>query len=281
VPGIQPESVCSSVTCERCGAVRCSDKLRGADLPVISHLMVHEVSLPHAEPGGYRKWKDWAEDRFGQFTSSEAAYFRAELRELSARRDGTPRILEIGFGNGAFAGWCRSKAWAWMGTEIDSVLVDRARQAGYRAECAQDGLGPLRAGSPFDLIVAWDVFEHIAPGATLKLMADLNSLLSDSGALVFRVPSGDSPFSRAIQHTDPTHAQILTSHAARIMAQEAGFRECTARNTRLPIFVPSLRGIVRRVGVRLVDAIVHRAVKVAIRDATAVITPNMVVVAFK
>lgn len=257
------------------------EELRSAELPVTSHSMAHDVSLPHAEPGGYRTWKNWAEDRFGQFTSSDAAYFRAELRELSARRDGTPRILEIGFGNGAFAGWCRSEGWTWMGTEIDSVLVDRARRAGYRAELAQEGLGPLKAGSPFDLIVAWDVFEHIAPEATLKLMADLNSLLSDSGALVFRVPSGDSPFSRAIQHTDPTHAQILTSHAVRILAQESGFRECTARNTRLPIFVPSLRGIFRRVGVRLVDSIVHRAVKVAMRDGTAVVTPNMVVVALK
>jgi hypothetical protein len=241
--------------------------------------MSDRAKLPHAEPGGYRAWKGWTEDRFGQFTRHESAYFTAELREISNRELNSPRVLEIGFGNGAFAGWCRRQRWDWVGTEIDPVLVNRAREAGYQAEHAREGFGNLGTGASFDLIVAWDVLEHMAPGETIRFMTDAHSQLTASGALVFRVPSGDSPFSRAIQHTDPTHAQILTSHAARLLALESGFRRCTTRNARLPILVPSPTGVIRRIAVRLVDSVVHRAVKIAMRDPSAVVAPNMIVVA--
>lgn len=55
--------------------------------------------------GGYQDWKRWAPADFGNCSRSEAVYFAAELRQCEVPVGAGVRIVEIGFGNGMFAGW--------------------------------------------------------------------------------------------------------------------------------------------------------------------------------
>jgi SAM-dependent methyltransferase len=242
------------------------------------------MSTPNANPqtDDYRQWKGWTPEKFGSCGGMEASYFRAELRGLRPDKLGTRcRVMEAGFGNGGFAAYCRDRGWSWVGTEVDPELVARARAGGFIAELADEQSSVARDHGPFQLIAAWDVVEHMNRSQAKCFVADCYVALEPGAELIFRVPAGDSPFSRAIQHTDPTHAQILTSHAARFLCRQAGFRRVTTRNTLLPIFVPSLSSITKRAMVRSIDGLVHPILRLLMRDPGAVLTPNMIVVAQK
>ena len=89
------------------------------------------VSDPTEPPSGYLNWKGWEARRFGTLARGDADYFARELRGLVS--DGPPRVLEVGFGNGIFLSYCRSKGWNVTGTELLPELVETARAAGYDA----------------------------------------------------------------------------------------------------------------------------------------------------
>ena len=71
------------------------------------------------------------------------------------------RLLEIGFGDGAFLTRAQALGYACAGLERDAAALARLDGSGIDARAG----GPdAFAGRSFDVIVAFDVFEHIAIG---------------------------------------------------------------------------------------------------------------------
>src|SRR5579872_2790301 len=83
------------------------------------------------ESEAYRLWKSWSSNSFGSVSEVEKTTFKAELELAGICLDKKLRILEIGFGNGAFASWAILQGWTFTGTEIDQELVARARAKGW------------------------------------------------------------------------------------------------------------------------------------------------------
>ena len=50
----------------------------------------------------YMNWKQWVPDEFGSLNSSERKYFKSEIERTGRQFPIGSRVLEIGFGNGAF-----------------------------------------------------------------------------------------------------------------------------------------------------------------------------------
>jgi cyclopropane fatty-acyl-phospholipid synthase-like methyltransferase len=166
---------------------------------------------------GYTRWKRWQ----GEFETSDrdARYFAAELDgvELSGKR-----VLEIGFGNGSFLAWARRRNAEVTGTEMIDALVEHARSKGYDAQAAS--LPTLLAtGRQFDLVVAFDVFEHWHKDELVANLGLLHTLLARDGLLLARFPNGQSPFGRVYQHGDLTHVTALSSSSVTQLAQMTGF----------------------------------------------------------
>ena len=166
---------------------------------------------------GYAQWKGWQ----GDFETSDrdARYFAAELAgiDLSGKR-----VLEIGFGNGSFLAWARRQNAQVTGTEIIDTLIEQARTKGYDAQSAS--LPTLLAsGRQFDLIVAFDVFEHWHKDELIANLGQLHALLAGDGLLLARFPNGHSPFGRVHQHGDLTHMTTLSSSSVTQLAQMTGF----------------------------------------------------------
>jgi 2-polyprenyl-3-methyl-5-hydroxy-6-metoxy-1,4-benzoquinol methylase len=149
----------------------------------------------------YAQWKGWDEAAFGRFNDCEARYYQWHVRRAissgSARR-----VLEVGFGNGAFLGFGRDQGWDMTGFEISPELRARAERAGYRTAADIDALA---SEPPFDLVVLFDVLEHVEPDQLIDFVRKLRALLKADGALLLRVPNGDSPFGGRHQHGDLTH----------------------------------------------------------------------------
>lgn len=182
----------------------------------------------------YAAWKDW----HGDFAASDrdARYFAAEL-------DGVPlegrRVLEIGFGNGSFLAWAKSRGAQVTGTEVLETLIEQARAKGYDAQPASlQALVEKRR--QFDVVVAFDVFEHWDKTALVANLRCLRSLLVPDGILLARFPNGHSPFGRVYQHGDLTHVTALSSSSVRQLAEMTGFAVVRIDNARR---VPARRDI--------------------------------------
>lgn len=227
----------------------------------------------------YRRWKGWETAPFASCPPEEAAGFGAELQDVACRERRGLSVLELGFGNGSFARWAIDRGWRYVGTEADPVLVARARTLGIDALDARSSQGVLRGHGPFDLVVAWDVLEHVHGHELRALLADCRSALVDGGTMLARLPAAESPFSRGIQHGDATHMQAITSHRAQREFLASGFSACMVRGTRLPLRGVAPMACLRRMLVKGVDSVVHPVVRMLMRDRMAVLTPNMIVVA--
>jgi SAM-dependent methyltransferase len=228
------------------------------------------------EVDAYRAWKRWAEDEFGN--TYEAPYYRAELAKSQLPSLAGLRVLELGFGNGGFACWAVKQGAEYVGTELDQTLVDRAMRQGLNVYNALDAKVDLHRNGPYDLIVAWDVLEHVPRSDLAGLLAECRSLLAPrGGAVVARVPSGDSPFSAAIQNGDLSHYPALGSSAIRYLAARCGFSRVEMRGAAFPILGYGAVPSVRRSIARLADCVVHPVVRLLMRSRDAVLEPNMVI----
>lgn len=174
---------------------------------------------------GYDDLKGWSE-RF-VYSASDADYFRGELEGLPLRG---ARVLEIGFGGGGFLAWARDAGAEVEGTELLPAAVDAARMAGFTAHGPDlAALIPARTGG-FDLIVAFDVLEHIERQALIGFLRQVRDLLKPAGYLLARVPNGQSPFGLLHQNGDLTHITALSVPVFQHLALATGFRVVRAAN---------------------------------------------------
>lgn len=228
---------------------------------------------------GYESWKNWSPHSFGMFSSADAAYFRLELMRTGLALAPGLQVLELGFGNGTFAGWAKSMQLSYMGTELLDTLVELATHAGIRALGHKVELGSVIDACSLDLAVAFDVFEHLDLDAVQSRLVELRSLLRAGGCVLARVPSGDSPFGRAIFHGDLTHRLALGSSAVRQLASICDFDVVHIGPPSLPVRGIGFKRAVRRVTLLSAQRIVARAINLIFHDnQPRVITPNLVFV---
>jgi SAM-dependent methyltransferase len=228
----------------------------------------------------YENWKDWKKVTFGSFTPIDIAYFTAELKRTGIDLNKPVRLYEIGFGNGAFAGYAQSLGYQYSGSEVNQALIERARNFGlpvYEHGIKQviDSAGP----DTYDAIVAFDVLEHLELAEIKNFLIDARVLLKEGGTVLARLPSGDSPFGRAIFHGDITHKTTLGSSAVRQLAQQTGYEVIDIGPPKLPILgVGFIRGI-RRSVIRLAQSIASKLINLVFHDGQPrIITANLVFV---
>ena len=157
----------------------------------------------------YSVWKGWCAADFGLVNSEEALYFERELQATGIAQPAGLRVGEIGYGNGSFAGWARRGGAQWIGRETSQVLQARAVEAGFEILTPEASLSDTWGGGALDLIVAFDVVEHMSLSAVRSFLAEAKAALKPGGLLLLRTPSGDSPFVSAIYCGDVTHRTLL------------------------------------------------------------------------
>ncbi|HEV2619923.1 MAG TPA: class I SAM-dependent methyltransferase [Acidobacteriaceae bacterium] len=177
----------------------------------------------------YSQWKDWPLN----FTCSESErlYFEREFGGIIAPGR---RIFEIGFGNGGFLSWARSRGAEVYGVEIQSEILAAAERHGFVVAGTLDELLPHR-GIGFDAAVALDVFEHIPAEDIPQVLSSIENLLKPSGSLTLRVPNGLSPFVRYNQYGDATHTNVVTPSKMDQWAFATQLRvQCVRNEARVP-----------------------------------------------
>lgn len=161
-------------------------------------------------------------------------------------------------------------------------MVERGREKLYEVYSSNAALTNVVESDSLDIVVAFDVLEHCDQLSLRSLLREAHSILKPSGCLIARVPSGDSPFGRAVQHGDLTHRLTLGSSAVRQLADEIGFLVRQIREPAFPLLGLGTASFLRRLGVwvarRLVFPVVRR---MFMGGADIVLSPDMTFVLVK
>jgi 2-polyprenyl-3-methyl-5-hydroxy-6-metoxy-1,4-benzoquinol methylase len=161
-----------------------------------------------------------------------------EVFAIEVGRAGKPppaAALEIGFGSGHFLDWAAGKGYRTTGVELIPSLVESAAQRGHRAlhGVPREVLNP--EVDRFDLIVAFDVFEHLTVEEIIDFLRLASSLLNPGGRLLARFPNGASPFGAFYQAGDITHMTVLSAARIRQIGLSAGLSLLAAFNAARPV----------------------------------------------
>ncbi len=153
----------------------------------------------------YHDWKNWRSMNFASASEEENLYF-SKLK-MKFKLGESLDVLEVGFGNGAFLDFSRSVGWNISGVELIPTLIERASNNGFKAF---NSIHDIPIQNKYDLIVAFDVLEHIEQDQILNFLDKIRSFLYPRGVLIIRVPNGSSPFGLSNQHGDITHHSVIT-----------------------------------------------------------------------
>jgi SAM-dependent methyltransferase len=170
----------------------------------------------------YRRWKGWAQR---ERRPTDLLLYRLELE-----RAGVPapaRLLEIGYGDGDFLRFAHAQGFRCTGVEISSDVVDELRRSGIDARVGTIAELP---DASHDLIVAFDVFEHMTAGLLLGTLKHAWRVLGPEGRVLARFPNAASPFGAINQYGDITHRLHLSGESFGQLAAVAGFRTLAVRN---------------------------------------------------
>ncbi|HIJ85298.1 MAG: hypothetical protein HW380_3737 [Magnetococcales bacterium] len=136
-------------------------------------------------------------------------------------------MLEIGAYCGFFGREAKLRGWDYVGVEPSHWSVAYARESlKLDVRCGTLKQNYDELSGPYDVIVLWDVLEHIRD--PMDLLVDVRRLLKDSGVLVLSTLDMDTWFPRLMGSRWPwiidMHLFYFTHDTLEMMLNAAGFR---------------------------------------------------------
>ena len=222
----------------------------------------------------YINWKNWNSDLFGKTSKLEEAYFGNIIKMLRLKK--SPKILEVGFGNGAFLGYLTKKNFNCEGVESNQNLVNLALKNNYSA---YQSFSEIDKNNKYDLIVLFDVIEHIPLENIEDFLKDLSIYLNDSGSIFMRFPNGGSPLGLANQHGDVTHCNIITISKLNYWCYNLNLRVVLSKGDDLPfIFKHNYLKMPSRIFRIIFYKLVERIIRIISNQSKGVLSSNLQVI---
>jgi 2-polyprenyl-3-methyl-5-hydroxy-6-metoxy-1,4-benzoquinol methylase len=193
---------------------------------------------------GYSEWKRWDSSQFMTCGPYERHYYRGEFRGLNLAG---ARIVELGFGNGGFLRYALDEGANVGGTELLAEAQAGAVERGVRVYMPDLSDAVAENAGNFDLVVAFDVLEHMTREQLLILFNTLAALLKSGGHVLARFPNAQSPLGCVSQNGDWTHRSALSAQV--LMQLLAGEPWALVRAAN-PFAVVEADSLLKRIGLR-------------------------------
>jgi len=232
------------------------------------------------DASAYVGWKKWEASNFGKVSQNECKYFSRELNKVTDINK-VSRILEVGFGNGNFIGWVGKFVPECHGVETSGILRSRAidwLESIYSSIYDSD---LNEKAESFDLIVAFDVLEHVGKEELPAFLAQICKLLKPGGNFIARFPNGDSPFGRMYQHGDITH---VTTIGKSMLVQIAQGTDLVLIEVRSPSFPLGMKGAMtypKRLLIKTIRKFLERLISFVYFDGRVIVLDANLVAIWK
>jgi len=149
----------------------------------------------------YARWKisvdDWGS--FFELTESEAKEISLQFQRSKIFLKGA-NVLELGFGSGKILKFLRDTGCSVEGIEIQENLLKLAQEKEFKV---YKNIADTQ--EYYDVIVAFDVLEHMSLGQLQEFFKHAANILKPKGKMLFRFPNADSYAGMAAQNGDYTH----------------------------------------------------------------------------
>jgi SAM-dependent methyltransferase len=141
------------------------------------------------------------------------------------------QILDFGCGDGLLLSVAQKLGYSELtGVDLsDDLLAKAARRSSANFQRA-DGLEFLRASAndSFDVVIAFDVFEHFTRPELLETTREIHRVLKPGGRLLLMVPNGASPRCGEVFWGDLTHERPYTKFSLAQVLLPLGFDDIQA-----------------------------------------------------
>lgn len=222
----------------------------------------------------YINWKNWDSSSFGKISKLEHAYFKDSIKLMQLEK--SHKVLEIGFGNGSFLNFLKKNNYSCEGVDTNNHLVDLALKNNFIAHKSLDDIDPDKK---FDLIVLFDVIEHIPENDIELFLIKLSSVLETSGSVLLRFPNGSSPLGLANQHGDVTHCNIITVPKLNYWCTNSNLKIVFYRGDTMPfIFRHNLLKMPSRMLRIFLYALIERIIRIISSQSKGVLSSNLQVI---
>ncbi|WP_435189490.1 class I SAM-dependent methyltransferase [Pseudothioglobus sp. nBUS_23] len=222
----------------------------------------------------YLEWKDWDESTFANFSKLERAYFD-NISKLVHISNGA-NILEVGFGNGSFLGYAHRMGYSCDGVESNIKLVENAKNNNYSVFSSIDQIDSKKK---YDLIVLFDVIEHIEAAEAEIFLNQLKDKLVEDGSLFLRFPNGSSPLGLGNQHGDPTHCNIVTLSKLHFWCKNLGLEVVKYRGDIRPfIFRHKIKKAPSRIIKLILFKLTEKFIRLISNQSKGILASNLEVV---
>ncbi|MDC3030216.1 class I SAM-dependent methyltransferase [Candidatus Pelagibacter sp.] len=166
-------------------------------------------------------------------------YFDQELNQFKDLKE--KKIIEIGYGNGFFLDWAKKKQLDITGYEINEIFHQKAK-LNHKVVLGEGVNISSEVNDKFDLIVLFDVIEHISKENLLIFFENLHKLLNANGQILLRFPNGSSAAGLEYFNSDLTHYTFFNKRSLKMVAELNKFELIYFGNMKRVNKFKSLRG---------------------------------------
>jgi len=161
--------------------------------------------------------------------ATEIARSRAFVGRLVERHVPVDRritVLDLGCGPGLILHELQQRGYGLLsGVDRSAEQIAAGRAFGIKGLEEGDLFDYLddRAAASFDLVITYDVMEHLDDGELLRLVDGVHRALKPGGRWIIHVPNGESPFSGRARYGDLTHERAFTAGSLGQLLRASGF----------------------------------------------------------
>jgi SAM-dependent methyltransferase len=135
-------------------------------------------------------------------------------------------ILDLGCGHGTLVGFAKKSGYKNIkGVDVSAQQVDLAAKLGIDDVSEGDSmrvLGGMDENS-CDMVVTFDVIEHMHRDELLEMANEIFRVLSNGGQWLIHAPNGGSPFVGRVRYGDLTHEIAFTPDSLNQVMKLIGF----------------------------------------------------------
>jgi 2-polyprenyl-3-methyl-5-hydroxy-6-metoxy-1,4-benzoquinol methylase len=145
--------------------------------------------------------------------------------------DRNTRILDLGCGSGTLLHFLKEAGYRRVvGVDSSSEQILQAGEGGINEAHHSDVFGFVDStrSESYDVVVAFDVIEHLTKSELFKLADGVYRILSPNGLWIIHAPNAEGIFGTRVRYADLTHEQAFTRESMEQLTRAAGFRaiEC-------------------------------------------------------